>query len=309
MTTRVDVEELSTTKGEKLLAVVLSVFLIAGGLWVYFNVDSEPQFSTGDAYAQLTAAEREAIDRRTNARRLVNGRVARVDAARETAIERREAYRTSLDENRPDPALAAAFRRAEANLARARRDLRRARSELGAATPEAETAESRIPDLVRREEARAEANRDHDERVTAARRLGFILVSFAASLLLLGRLRRARSRWLAAAMSAVAAATALGAVMAVDYVTDYVDPFDAGVLVLSLTGSAITLLAFAALQRYLARRLPQRRVRKGECPFCGFPSTGQEHCEGCGREVIAPCATCTRPRRVGAAHCGACGAG
>lgn len=32
-TTRVDVEEIETTKSEKLLAVVLAVFLLLGGVW------------------------------------------------------------------------------------------------------------------------------------------------------------------------------------------------------------------------------------------------------------------------------------
>ena len=52
-----------------------------------------------------------------------------------------------------------------------------------------------------------------------------------------------------------------------------------------------------------------RRVRKGECPFCGYPvRAGGTHCEGCGREVIGDCATCGNERRVGTAHCAACGA-
>ena len=70
----------------------------------------------------------------------------------------------------------------------------------------------------------------------------------------------------------------------------------------------MTLLAFVGLQRYLEKRIPLRRVRKGECPFCGFPGRGGTHCEGCGRAVVAECRTCSAPRRVGAAHCGACGA-
>jgi hypothetical protein len=99
----------------------------------------------------------------------------------------------------------------------------------------------------------------------------------------------------------------LALALAGDYLTDYVDPLDAGVLVLSLIGVAATCAAFWLLQGYLARRLPQRRVRKGECPFCAFPVRGNAHCEGCGRDVIAPCARCERPRRVGTRFCAACG--
>ncbi|MEX0673330.1 MAG: hypothetical protein WD067_01055 [Gaiellaceae bacterium] len=54
-------------------------------------------------------------------------------------------------------------------------------------------------------------------------------------------------------------------------VTDYVDPLELGPLLLSLVGVLATLAAFVALQRYLARRVPARRVRKAECPFCGYP--------------------------------------
>lgn len=92
-----------------------------------------------------------------------------------------------------------------------------------------------------------------------------------------------------------------------DYVTDYADPVDLGPLLLSLFGVATTLVAFAALQRYIARRVPYPRVRRRECPFCGLPVRGGAHCEGCGREVVAACAVCSADRRVGAPHYGACG--
>ena len=62
--------------------------------------------------------------------------------------------------------------------------------------------------------------------------------------------------------------------LAGDYITDYVDPLSLGPLVLSLFGVVATIAAFAVLQRYLARRIPIRRVRKGECPFCGYPVRG-----------------------------------
>ena len=102
-------------------------------------------------------------------------------------------------------------------------------------------------------------------------------------------------------------ATVFAFVVAVDYLTDYFDPFDAGILLLALIGAATTVVAFWLLQRYLSRRLPLRRVRRHQCPYCGFPVGANERCEGCGREVQAPCAKCTAPRRIGAPFCGACG--
>jgi hypothetical protein len=120
-------------------------------------------------------------------------------------------------------------------------------------------------------------------------------------------MRALRSRYLPTAIAVVASTALLALVMAGDYITDYVDPLDLGPLVLSLAGIVITLFAFAALQRYLAKRVPVRRVRRRECPFCGYPVRGNERCEGCGRPVVAECATCNAPRRVGTLHCGVCG--
>jgi hypothetical protein len=123
----------------------------------------------------------------------------------------------------------------------------------------------------------------------------------------LARLRKRRSRYFPLAFSVLGFATVLALVMAGDYVTDYMDPRDLGPLVLAVVGIALTIVSFAALQRYLARRVPFRRVRKRECPFCGYPVGENDHCEGCGRAVIAECSTCAQPRRVGTLHCGACG--
>jgi hypothetical protein len=90
-------------------------------------------------------------------------------------------------------------------------------------------------------------------------------------------------------------------------VEDRVDWRDTGPVVLSLAGIALTLGAFWGLQRYLQRRIPLRRVRKGECPFCGFPAAGNTSCEGCGRAVAGSCSHCGEHRRVGVAFCGSCG--
>jgi energy-converting hydrogenase Eha subunit C len=105
-------------------------------------------------------------------------------------------------------------------------------------------------------------------------------------------------------MGSVGAGALLGIVMA----ADYLDLQSVGPIALSLFGIVVTVVLIVAYQRWLAARLPERRARKHECPWCGYPVKGNVHCEGCGRDVIAPCSACSEPRRVGALHCGACGA-
>ncbi len=135
-----------------------------------------------------------------------------------------------------------------------------------------------------------------------------MLLALGVGYLTLSRLRGSGSRYLPIAGAVLVFATIMALGLAGDYLTDYFNPLDAGLLILSLVGVLATLGAFWALQRYLARRLPYRRVRKGECPFCAFPVRRNERCEGCGRAVVAPCATCEQPRRVGTVFCGSCGA-
>lgn len=302
MSTRVDVEEIQTTKSEQLLAAVLALFLLIGGIWVYVKIDDAVRTSSPPDFSYRgTPAEQEALNRLEAA----DVRLARAEreaaAARDNLELRREAYRTALDANRPAGRLERAYNRAQARLVEARRELASARRAVADARPAADAAQRNI--------ARVQSGRVHKRELLAlVFRLLFTIASLAFAYWLLARLRRKRSRYYPVAMAFVAYAAILAVVGAADYLTDYFDPLDLGPLVLSLVGIVATLLAFFALQRYLAKRLPARRVRHRECPFCGYPVRDNENCEGCGRDIIAPCARCSEPRRVGALHCGACGA-
>jgi hypothetical protein len=97
--------------------------------------------------------------------------------------------------------------------------------------------------------------------------------------------------------------------MAGDYLGDEIDLGEDGPLVIALAGITASLLALVGLERYLAKRAPRRRVRRGQCPYCAYPAReGGKHCEGCGRATVAACTTCSAERRVGTPHCAACGA-
>jgi len=299
--TRVDLEEIEITRTEKLLAVVLTVFFLIGGVWGYTKLDDIGRSAYRSPATYFTPAERAAVERADQAR----GRLARAattaQQARQDLELAREAYRTALDAGRTAPELEDAYRGAQRDFEAAQTEARTARAETAAAQPAADAASRRAS-----EEA-LEASRQ-SELVTFLLRLALLLATLGFGFWLLIRLRRSNSRYLPVAFAFVAFAALLALVMAGDYVTDYIDVQQLGPFVLSVAGIAMTLAAFWWLQRYLARRIPQRRVRKGECPFCGYPVRSGEHCEGCGRTVIGECATCHRPRRVGTFHCGACGA-
>jgi outer membrane murein-binding lipoprotein Lpp len=298
MSTRVDIEEIQTTKTEKFLAAVLAGFLLIAGIWAYQKIDDyvadaiEVNASLLDtpAVAHLRTAQESAF----RAQNEVNQALRNLEL-------RREAYRTALDAGRKAPQLERTYNSAQRRLAAAQSTFRAAQADVQEARPSAEAAQRRaLAEVERRQHRR--------ELYSFLFRLALSVVSIVAAFWLLFVLHRRRSRYLPLALGAVATAVILAFVLAGDYITDYVDPLDLGVLLLGLFGAAVTVLTFAALQWYLRRRLPARRVRRGLCPFCGYRLGANEHCEGCGRDVIAPCARCDEPRRVGTRFCGACGA-
>jgi hypothetical protein len=297
MSSQVGIDEIETTRSEKLLAVVLAVFFLIGGIWVYSHLDNvvEPGRTVG------TPAERAAIEQARTAR--VGRQQAQqreLRALRDLELSR-EAYRTALDAGEPAGDLRRRYEQDQADLERAQARAATAQEAELAARPAANKAQRRIGEASNSETRRAEL-------IAFFLRLAFVLGTLLAGYWLLGRLRKRQSRYLPLAYALVGFTALQALVMAGDYLTDYIDPLDLGPLVLSIFGIAATLVAFAALQRYLARRVPARRVRKHECPFCGYPVRKNQRCEGCGRDVVAECTTCHEDRRVGTLHCGSCGA-
>jgi len=295
VTTHVDIDEIQTTRGEKLLALVMTVFLLIGGIWAYDRLEVHH----GYVAPVYSPAEQAAISENDAARQRLFTADQRVRNARNELEISREAYRTAIEARQPSTKLGVRYRRDTARFEAAQAEERRARADVERTTPAASAAQQRAAD-------EASAKGERDDRSTFLLRLAFVLVALVVSFLAFWRLRR--SRYLPLTSALVGATTILALVMSVDYITDYVSWRDLGPLVLSAAGVTLTLLAFLGLQRYLARRIPRRRVRKSECPFCGYPVRGGgPHCEGCGRDIVAECAKCSAPRRVGTQFCAACG--
>jgi hypothetical protein len=298
--TDVGLDEIEITSTEKLLALVLMVFFLVGGVWAYSKLDDVGESRYRPPAVYFTPSERAAVERSDRAQRRLERAVVEVERAGEELELAREEYRTALDAGRQAPGLEAAYREARGDLVDARARERGAQAQAGAAQQAADAAQRRAADEA------SEATR-RSELVTFALRLAFVLAVLALAYWLLIRLRRSGSRYVPVAFALVGAAAVLALVFAGDSLADHIDVEQLGPLVLSAAGVGLTLFAFWWLQRHLARRLPLRRVRKGECPFCGYPVRGGDHCEGCGRTVVAACQSCHGLRRVGTPHCGACG--
>ncbi|MCL3836856.1 zinc ribbon domain-containing protein [Aeromicrobium duanguangcaii] len=300
MSTRVDTEDIESTRSEKLLAVLMGIFLLVGTVWFYVQVPSW----VGDAFSSTSETTLEQA--RNESSKLEDARYATseaLDTERNELDVAREAYKVALQEK-------AGIADARAEYDAAQQDYAKADAAARKAATEADAAQKRLDRLEN--DAAEGARTGTGAWIVALARLGFIAVWTFGSYRLIGQLRRRESRYLALAFSTAAVGAIMALVFGVDYVTDYIDPLDLGPFVLSALGVAATVVAFRVLQKYLAARLPGRRVRKGECPFCGFPLreaglADGPHCGGCGRDVVAPCSTCHSPRRVGSSYCATCG--
>jgi hypothetical protein len=301
MSTRVEVEEIQTTPSERLLAVVLAIFLLIGGIWTYDRIEEAVRGPQRFVSVAPTATEQAALDRLEAARGHLVAANAEQAAALQNLELRREAYRTALDAGRRAPELERAYGLAQVRLRRANVDAADAERAVAAAQPAADRANRQIA-------ARQTERANHDGLIIFLARFALVAFSLALGYWLLARSRRRGSRYFVVAIAVVGYSAVLALFFACDYITDYVDPLELGPLVLSIFGIGLTLLAFVGLQRYLAKRIPPRRVRRRECPYCGYPVRDNHSCEGCGRDVVASCSACGSDRRVGTVHCGACGA-
>lgn len=308
---RVGDREMETSGTEKVLALVLAVFIAIGAIWVYVKLDDAvgtDQVTFAPDRQLLAPAELAAVraDRQARDAALAAERDRRA-ALRGLELSR-EAYRTALDADEPASALKLEYESAQARLAAASATLAAALRTREGTRPPAQRADDHLFELHEAEGAQARADRADDDRIVFLLRLALLVLMLAGAYWLLSRLRSRRSRYLPAALAWIGATAILAAVMAVDYTDGYLAFDEVGPLAISVVGVALTLVAFVALQRFLAKRVPIRRVRRGECPFCGFPIRDKPHCEGCGRAAVADCASCHGDRRVGTPRCGLCGA-
>jgi hypothetical protein len=294
MTTHVDVEDISSTKSEKFLAVVLAAFLLIGSIWFYVKVDDW----MGGSHAYSTMEQRIFEEQGTTARAQERAD-QKVERERSDVTLAKDALDIALAKGEPTDRLERAYDVEVQQLQSAQERADTARAAAINASKRAEAVEKRHSRLSR-SAARQWA--------IAGVRLGFIASWFAVSLRVVSVMRRRQSRFLPLGFAGVAPAVITALVFATDYITDYIDPLDLGPIILSIFGAVVTVATFIGLQRWLAARIPGRRVRNGECPYCGFPVREGSHCEGCGRAVVAPCAACGAARRVGSPHCSSCGA-
>lgn len=305
---------------ERLLSWILAGFILLALAWAYVNVDNRVRTARSD--------KQQVIERQLNAISNSHSKLERqlslndhlseyaldeaeneLEIARETRDSARERYRTELDAGTNSAKLKLAYLRQERLVAKAESELKILKRERSEATAELREFDDSNAAKQRVAEKQLESNQRTDARIIFVLRALLAFGILALSLVIMRRVAERSPRLLPLAQAAVGASGLLALSMIIDYSEVSFDFESVGPLGLSFLGMLLTIGGFFALQRYLRKRRPAKRLRAGECRSCGYPAGKGDFCEGCGDQLLAPCEHCGAARRVGTAHCRACGRG
>lgn len=309
-----EVDEVESSRVEKLLAAGLVVFLLIGGFWAMGRLGSipkTPDYAAISAAAGMPAVEeayRRAQSDHSRAAEAAQQAAATAEQARAEYEFRREEYRVALERGAGDPKLAQAHETARVAYEKAA-----AQAELAEATRASMEARLAGPQARWQEASDAAASamqraEDRYQLTVFALRFGYALPLFAFAVWLWLSLRRRRTRYLVIATAFMGFA----GIQAVGLVGQYGWYLmrDIGPIALSVTGSAVCVAGLVALKRWAssAKLVTGGRLRRGQCPYCGFPLQGDpEFCAGCGRRVAVACSACGGSNISESQYCRRCG--
>lgn len=314
VTTPPEAVEAETSRAEKLLAFGLVVFLLIGGFWVMERLGSvpgRPDYQAISAAVGVPAVEpayRQASADYERAAAATDEALRAMDQARSDYEFRREEYRVALERGLDDPALAAAHEEARVAYETARLRYELADAARAALQQRLADAQSAYDEATGRLTKALEAAENRYQLIVFGLRFGYALPLFAASvwLWLVVRRRAGRNLLLATAFMSFAGVQAVGLVGQYGWYLLR----DVGPIALSVSGSAVCVAGLVALRRWVQspRRVHTARLRRGQCPYCGFPlGAGTAFCAGCGRKLVEPCPKCGKdnvPRSLFCRHCG-----
>lgn len=310
-----ELEGVEVTRAEKVLAVALTIFLLIGGSWVLNRLEtipSRPDYQAVSDRFNLSAlrATVESLNADlSRAEALLAETRNQVDGARMDYEFRREEYRTALEAGTDSAGKKqayqqslAALRVAEGKLAAAEAVRESKSRELmgpGAALAAAEAEFSRTMDT---------AERGFQLRLFLLR-FGYAAPAFGLATLVWSRLRQRRNRHLIVATAFLAFSALQLLFVAGIYAWHLLR--DVATIAVSVFGSVVSIMGLMALRRHIFsfERVARNRVRRGQCPFCGFPADPtMPFCRECGRPLKERCPACSAPRPVLSPHCPTCGA-
>lgn len=308
----------TVTKSERLLSWILAGFVLLALSWGYVNIDDKVSESRAAGHAELMRAINANYERMGEYQRSiglndeyttatpygVEEQIGNAEYKRDSARER---YRTTVDEGAPNAALKRKYLAAEATLKRLEAQQKLLAARRSAAEQKLRSYEREHAAETRRTEQKLQSYEATTDRIVFILRLLMTLFTLGLSVWLLRWVTERSPRAQPLAQAGVIAGSLMLLTLIIDYSEISFDFATVGPLGMAFLGALLTIGGFFGLQRYLRKRRPNRRLRGGECPACGYPG-GTDFCENCGEQLRTTCSSCGQARRLGVAHCRTCGA-
>jgi hypothetical protein len=315
MSSEYEEQQVETTRVEKVLAVVMVIFLLIGGGWVLDRLEELPERPNWEqARQELGIPE---LQQEVDELQRAVGRAAKLEKETRQAYEeaqteyefRREEYRTALDAGEQSPDKQRAYEEARETLEERKREHEVTQTLL---EEKLQTLKQPREGLNARKQQLSERMRRWEGRYDLwlfLLRFGYAVPIFGLTVYGWQKLRAANNRYLIVGTAFVAAAGLQLAYVAVAYAWDVFKDF--GPVFISIVGTAISIAGIVTVRRYLFsfERVSQVRLRSEECPYCGFPRQHDSlYCVNCGERQRSPCEECGEPAPLLLPYCPHCGA-
>jgi hypothetical protein len=308
-----EMEQLETSRAERILAVGMVVFMLIGGAWVLNRISSlvpypdRTALEVGHGLVSLRDSVQVSQARFSEAQRIYADRAERATKAQAVYEFRREEYRVSMEQGAAADSTRAAY---EAS-----------RTEYEAAVRERDIA-ARVKDAAAEDLSRVEGECREKEGLVAAAferalrlretklfllRAAYVIPALLLCFALWHRMRRAGSRYLIVGTALLAFSIIQVTIVAAQYSWHFLRGL--GQLALSVVGTAACAFGLVAIRRLIlsSARLARSRFRRGQCPNCGFPRASGAYCMSCGTKLTEQCPNCAAQRPVNAPYCPSCG--
>jgi len=304
-------EKIETTRGEKILALAMVIFLLIGGINVLNELKGIPDRPQMDTYYEeygifkLEAEEDNiAAELKTASKALENAN-AEFSRAKENYLFKREEYRVILDKGEKDE-----VKKREHEEARERYE----KSQVRLDAAQAVCDEIKVRLEQKREEvsnARKLASDEYKRDYQIYRlkvlgiRLAFVLPLLAVAIVMFLKAKKTRSKYIIHANAFMAFASLLLMYMIIENVWKVVHII--GISVLGAVACGVS-LAYLKKQFFSFERISMSRLKENKCPWCGFPIRYEmPYCQNCGKKLAEKCPECGKMRPILARFCPNCG--
>ena len=306
-----EVEKMEATRGEKILASAMVIFLLIGGINILTELGDLPERPQRDIYYEkcgvynLESEERSIDFDLKVARDALENADDEYLSAKENYLFKREEYRVILDKEETDE-----IKEREHEEARKRYE------ESQVQLNEAQAVYDGIHDRLNQKsdevaDARGLAHEEYNITYQIYRlkvlavKLAFVLPLLAVAIAMFLKAKKAKSKYTIHANAFMAFASLLLIYTIIENVWQSLHAI--GISILGAVACAIT-LAYLKKQYFNSKRIAMSRLKQNKCPWCTFPIRhDMSYCQNCGEKLAYECPECGEMRSILTRFCPNCG--